>query len=262
MEVPLHLHEQTREQSRATAGSSLLLWPLGAVEQHGPHLAVGTDWLTVADLAEAAGRTARERVPITIAPPMPFGSSHHHLPFGGTMSLSTDTYYRAVRDLAESLVVAGYRRIFLLNGHGGNHELLQLVARDVALAHPVRIAAGSYWAIAWDALVAQGAHLPGRLPGHAGAFETSLMLARHPGLVQATRPHRADAAGGDPRGWQTPYRSECHGSWQAIDGYSDSPDRGSAETGRQWFDTVVACLVEALVAFHGEPLPDGPPAGR
>ncbi len=84
---------------------------------------------------------------------MPFGSSHHHLPFGGTMSLSTETYYRAIYDLTESLITSGFRRIFILNGHGGNHELVQLVARDLALKHPANIAAGSYWTIAWDALV-------------------------------------------------------------------------------------------------------------
>ena len=63
------------------------------------------------------------------------------------MSLGTETYYRLIYDLTESLVVGGFRRIFILNGHGGNHELIQLVARDLALKHPVEIGAGSYWTL-------------------------------------------------------------------------------------------------------------------
>src|SRR2546422_5922064 len=122
---------------------------------------------------------------------MPFGSSHHHLPFGGTMSLSTETYYRVLYELAESLVIGGFRRIFILNGHGGNSELIQLVARDLALKHPAHLAAASYWSVAWDALVEEQAHVLGRLPGHAGAFETSQMMALRPDLVRESRPHRA-----------------------------------------------------------------------
>jgi len=260
MTLPLFLHQQTREQSRASAADTLLLWPLGAVEQHGPHLAVGTDWLTVSGLAEAVGTALHSQIPITIAPPLPFGSSHHHLPFGGTMSLATETYYRVVCDLVESLIGAGYRRIFLLNGHGGNQELIQLVARDLALKHPVRIAAAGYWTIAWEALIAAQAHAVGRFPGHAGIFETSLMLARHPDLVQPVRPHRDHVPGTDPRANAVKYRSEVHGSWQEIDGYTDSPDRATAEAGHRWFQAIVDSLAETLREFHRLPVPPAPAA--
>ena len=260
MSLPLYLHQQTREQSRASAAETLLLWPVGAIEQHGPHLAVGTDWLTVSALADAVGQQVRGQVPITIAPPLPFGSSHHHLPFGGTMSLATETYYRVLCDLVESLIGDGYRRIFLLNGHGGNQELIQLVARDLALKHPVRIAAAGYWTIAWDALVAENAHLPGRLPGHAGVFETSVMLSQHPELVQPVRPHRDNVPGTDPRAIFSRYRSEVHGSWQEIDGYTDSPDRATAESGQRWFNAIVKSVAETVIDFARQPLPASTPA--
>ena len=70
-------------------------------------------------------------VTITINPSqLPFGSSHHHFIFGATLSLSTETYYRVLCELIESLITDGFKRIFLVNGHGGNHELAELAARE------------------------------------------------------------------------------------------------------------------------------------
>src|SRR3954466_12013167 len=118
----LLLQEMTRTEARAS-GESLVVWPVGALEQHGPHLPVGTDYLTVEVLARRAAAKAAERIPVLVAPTLPFGSSHHHLPFGGTMSLSTEGYYRVAYELVESLIVSGFRKVFIVNGHGGNSEL-------------------------------------------------------------------------------------------------------------------------------------------
>lgn len=249
----LLLQELTREEARACAPKSLLVFPVGAIEQHGPHMAVGTDTLIVDYIARAAATEASKEIPVLVAPTLPFGSSHHHLPFGGTMSLSTDTYYRVVNDLAESLITGGFRRIFILNGHGGNHELIQLVARDLALKYPARLAAASYWILAWDALIEEKAHLPGSLAGHAGAFETSEMMALRPDLVREPRPHRVDVEGCDPRNFHQPYRVESHGSWQSIDGYTDSPDRADAARGKAYLAAVVSSVAKSLVEFFRGP---------
>jgi creatinine amidohydrolase len=246
----LLLQEITREEARARAGETLLVWPVGAVEQHGPHLPVGTDYLTIEHLARNAAIKAAAQIPVLVAPTLPFGSSQHHLPFGGTMSISTEGYYRVAFELAESLIISGFRKIFIVNGHGGNNELLQLVARDLALKHPASLAAASYWTVAWDALVALDAHKPGRLPGHAGVFETSVMMAIHPELVQEPRPHRDNVAGTDPRSFYRPYRADHHGTWQAIDGYSDSPDRGDAERGKAYVAAIVETLAATMVEFY------------
>src|SRR6266851_6140344 len=150
--------EMNREQLRAAAGDSLAVLPIGAIEQHGPHLPTGTDYFSVEALSrEAAARVSGE-IPLIVTPALPFGSSHHHFIFGATLSLSTETYYRVLCELIESLITAGFKRIFLVNGHGGNHELAQLAARDMALRHPVSVAAGSYWNIAWRELIAVEAH--------------------------------------------------------------------------------------------------------
>ncbi|MBI1790162.1 MAG: creatininase family protein [Acidobacteria bacterium] len=241
--------EMTREELRAAAPDALAVLPLGATEQHGPHLPTGTDSIAVEAIArEAAGRAAG--IPVIVAPVLPFGSSDHHLIFGGTLSLSTETYYRVLRELLESLVTDGFRRIFLVNGHGGNHELAQLAARDVALKHDVRVAAGSYWTIAWNALVEAGAHRGCRLPGHAGVFETSLMLSLDARLVKEARPHRDHFVESDPRGFHLAWRDERHGAWRDIDGYTDSPDQAAAGRGARDRDLIAAAVAEALVAFY------------
>jgi creatinine amidohydrolase len=241
--------EMTREELRAIAAETTVVLPLGATEQHGPHLPAGTDFLTVEHLARAAAGRVSAEIAITVAPALPFGSSDHHLIFGATLSLRTETYYGVLTDLLRSLVADGFQRIFLLNGHGGNHELAQLAARDVALELPARIAAASYWTIAWDALVEQQAHLGCRLPGHAGVFETSMMLSLRPDLVAAKRPHRDYRQDTDPRNFHAPYRHERHNSWKEIDGYSDSPDGGSAERGQRYSEAVIRAVAQTFVEF-------------
>jgi creatinine amidohydrolase len=241
--------EMTRVELRAIASETTVVLPLGAVEQHGPHLPSGTDFFTIEHLAIAAAERAASEVAIIVTPGLPFGSSDHHLIFGATLSLQTETYYRVLTDLLRSLATDGFRRVFLLNGHGGNHELAELAARDVALNLPVRIAAGSYWAIAWDALVESQAHQRCLLPGHAGAFETSMMLALKPELVPPERPRRESVAEADPKSFHGPYRHERHGFWKQIDGYSDSPDAGSAERGRCYREVVVGALARTFLEF-------------
>ena len=231
------------------APESLAVLPIGATEQHGPHLPTGTDVFAVETVA-AKRRRNDGRCPGDCHAHASFGSSHHHFVFGATLSLSTETYYRVLCDLVESLITDGFTRIFLVNGHGGNHELAQLAARDMALRHPVRVAAGSYWNVAWKELVEAEAHRGRRLPGHAGDFESSMMLSVRPDLVPADRPHRDGEFDTDPSGAQAPYRDERHGWWRDINGFTDSPDRATAQNGARFRAAIVAGLARAFAEFY------------
>jgi creatinine amidohydrolase len=250
MNLPLLLSELTRVEAREVAGHALLVLPTGATEQHGPHLPVGTDSLAVEAVARGAAAQLRPDILALVAPTLAFGSSPHHLPFGGTMSVSTETYYRLICDLLESLAEGGFRRVFIVNGHGGNSELLQLAARDVALRRDVAIAAGSYWTIAWERLTAAGAGQVGHLPGHAGAFETSLVAALRPELLREPRPVRELDPQTSPPMPADPYRAEFHGFWQRIDGYSDSPARGGRDDGDRFLAAAIEGVAEALTSFY------------
>src|SRR4029078_522914 len=117
--------------------------------------------------------------------------------------------YRVLCELLESLVTDGFCQMFILNGHGGNHELIQLAARDIALKHPVRVGAGSYWVIAREAIERVNADDFASLPGHAGIYETSQILALHPELVREPRPARESE--NFLYSVTPPYRLEEHG---------------------------------------------------
>jgi creatinine amidohydrolase len=250
MPSSLLLHELTREEARAIAPDTLIVFPTGATEQHGPHLPVATDCMAVEHIAREAARHSAQSIPVIVAPTQPFGSSHHHLPYCGTMTLSTEVYYKLVFELCESLVSGGFQRIFIVNGHGGNNELVQLVARDLALKYPVQVAAASYWVAAWDALCAAKGDDPGRLPGHAGAFETSLVMALRPDLVREPRPHRDNPRGSAVNDGMASVRIERSGYWQAIEGYSDSPDLADAEKGRRYLAAAVDAVAKSLQDFY------------
>src|SRR5260370_9998660 len=142
--------EMTRQEPRALAPETTVVLPLGATEQHGPYLPAGTDFFTVEHLAIAAAEQASAEISIIVTPALPFGSSDHHLVFGATLSLRTETYYRVLMDLLRSLATDAFTRIFLLNGHAGNHKPADLAARDTALSLPARTSPASYCTIPWS----------------------------------------------------------------------------------------------------------------
>jgi creatinine amidohydrolase len=246
--------EITRGDAAARAREALVVLPIGAIEQHGPHLPLGTDFLIVDHLARAAAEEARVSCDILVAPTLPFGSSHHHLPFGGTVSVATEHYYGVLRDMVESLVTSGFRRVFILNGHGGNHEIAQLVVRDLALTHPANFAAASYWDLARSALAEYESQTDSVYPGHAGLFETSLILALRSDLVASPLPKREGVEMERARMPRFPFRAERHGFWRSIDGHTDSPHEATAERGRQLLAIIVPAVAVAFSRFANLPL--------
>lgn len=240
-----------RETLNALArDGAVLVVPLGATEQHGPHLAAGTDAIVVEELVHEAARLAQR--PVVVAPTLSFGSSHHHLSFGATLSLSTETYLRVLMDIGGTAATSGFRLVFFVNGHGGNHELAQLAVRDLAASHPTCwFGAGSWWAIAHHSLVARAGEL--NVPGHAGAFETSVMLARHPELV-GERPLAAEeviaqqlARNRGGARWERGTR------WPSSQGWTDAPADASAEVGGDVFAAAAAAIAAEIDSFseHG-----------
>jgi creatinine amidohydrolase len=237
----------TRVRIGQIAPEAVAVVPVAATEQHGPHLPVGTDTFAVSHIAWAAAKAAADRATIVVTPTLPFGSSHHHLPFGGTISLSTETYYRVVREIGESLIGAGFRSILFLNGHGGNRLIIGLVARDLAQIHPVQLAAASYWEIAQGAVAETAWGRSGDVPGHAGAFESSVMLALRPAATVDTLPNRDRAEIARLRGSPGLVQLEDQASWLSIDGYTDSPAAASADEGRAYLSLIIAAVADCYV---------------
>jgi len=221
----MRLEELTRTRVAEVAVDGVLVLAFGAIEQHGPHLPFGTDFIVV----DAVTRRAAERVdvPLVVAPTLPFGSSHHHLEVGGALSLSAPTYEACARDLLASAAATGFRRAFVVNGHGGNEQLLRVAAQAGSLV----VGGGSYWTIAG-----------GLSPGHAGRFETSLALALG---VDADAPARAESEPAHEATWWLEDRAR----WRRVDGFTDDPAAGSAEQGAALLERIVAAVAAALVEF-------------
>jgi creatinine amidohydrolase len=253
MAVPSsRLAEWTREDAAAHAAHTVVVVPIGALEQHGPHLPLATDSLLAEHIGHAAAAGLAD---VVVAPAFSYGCSHHHLPFGGTASLRTTTLLAGLADLVDSLLVSGFPGVFLLNGHGGNAEIVQLVARDLGVERQAYVAAGSYFQIAAERLAAAGAAELGELPGHAGAFETSLMLAAFPRLVrQSSAPNRPRPESGWPR--PRSYRLATPGPFRGGDGFSDDPSAASAGRGSRLLAICVETVRAAIADFKcaAEPL--------
>lgn len=243
-------NESTRDELADALPRSAVVLPIAATEQHGPHLATGHDTFMVSHIASEAARRAGERCDVVLAPALPFGSSAHHLPFGGTLSLSTETCYRVVRDLVESMLTDGARRVFVLNGHGGNHELSQLAVRDIAIRQPpesgVLLAAASYWDIATPAVRADERFADLTLPGHAGHFETATMLALDPSRVRERGERDRDPSAVPPIAGA---RVEAANRWESFEGYTDFPHKATTEEGRALLEIVIREVAEAIVAL-------------
>lgn len=245
----LKLGDITREDARSGPKGRLVVVPLGSLEQHGPHLPLATDTILASYVAREAAAMVRADPPVVVAPALAYGVSRHHLSYGGTSSFDSRDFYSCLVDICSSLIQSGFSHIFLLNGHGGNHDLACTVPRDVVLQHGGRVGAGSYWRMAEAQLLRAGAAEVGEIPGHAGAFETSLMLAVRPALVVQPLPV--------VRGQGAPYRVSSEGTYReagpgafrAPDGYSDNPSAATPSLGKEFAAICAAAAADSLRDF-------------
>lgn len=253
--------EMNREELNAVAPKAVAVLPTAAIEQHGPHMAVGTDTIVCATVAERAADRVADRVPVVVAPILPFGSSFHHYPFGGVMSLTSSTFIAVVTEALEGLVRCGFRKLLVLNGHGGNSDHVGVVGQDIVnrLGHPVAVASANYWNIAREALVAEDVMPAPLIPGHAGRFETSLMMALRPDLVSQEGIAKTSDQSESDEGLDVDLAGamvQVHGTWQRGPGHTDDPAAASAEQGKVLLDTIVDAVADFYLGFHAVP---GPP---
>lgn len=167
-----------------------LIFVVGSTEQHGRHMTLGSDVWQPWEIA----RRVSERTGVLLAPSINYGMSLHHLGFPGSLSLRPQTVTSVVVDLLESAFEHGFRRILILNGHGGNIAALQVAMAELLNELPgLQVKMRSWWQ---ELAVKQvlDATFPGRPGGHADAGETSLVMAIRPEVVRLDRAaHSPDA---------------------------------------------------------------------
>ncbi|GAB3714890.1 creatininase family protein [Nocardiopsis oceani] len=170
---PLPTTTSADEGERA---ARVALLPVGSLEQHGPHLPLTTDTVVASALAHAL---ADAHPSTRVLPPITFGCSHEHEAWPGTVSVSAPTLHAMASDIADSLRRAGTRKLVLVNGHGGNHVLANLVQ---ASRGDMALFPGPH---DWEAArKASGMNTTNDRDMHAGELETSVLLHVRPDLVR------------------------------------------------------------------------------
>ena len=243
-----HLAElAAAEAARLVGPESVLVVPIGAMEQHGDHLPLATDAIVIHEYAEAVLTEYGELLDLWLLPTMPFSKSNEHAWAAGTVWLTPETLLATMRDLGRSLSTLASRRLVLLNGHGGNTALLDVVCRELRLAH------GFHTFLLHAALPADhgGAGVDEELGQgiHGGVSETSVLMHLRPDLVHL------DRATANVPGWLTTYPNLRFGGGSTFGWLSDDfgpsgvigdPTLASAEIGKQLFEDGVLHLGNVL----------------
>lgn len=224
--------------------------PVAALEQHGHHLPLLTDSLLLAEIVNRVERDFTDR--LLVAPLMWLGNSHHHLDFPGTLSGEPRVWLDLLSGLIDNFIQHGFRRVFVLNGHGGNdvpgkQAIFELRQRYRTRADLLLLFA-TYWSFAPEAATTLQLEQPEM--GHAGEWETSMMLRIHPELVNSHQ-HVAEVPAGNPflpaqRAWIMPDRSRP--------GHVGKPSAAGAEKGEQLlatFSTGVSAFVQRVIDWNG-----------
>ena len=211
--------------------------PVGAVEQHGPHLPLGVDiWLAHAVALAAAEGEQGMRVCETLA----YGSSHHHRAFAGTMSLSPDTFIAVLVDLCTCLSEDGFLPV-ILNGHGGNRAAMQVATTKLG-QRGVTSAGFSYFDLIADVAAEVLPDAAGGT-GHACALETSLMMH----VVPASVREPLIPEGTTPPSWPDPhlFSGSAVTVWRPFETIRDNGVIGTpSEASRQAGETLFTAAVE------------------
>lgn len=225
--------------------------PLAALEQHGHHLPVFTDSLLVGEIVRRAEGQLKDRV--LFAPVMWLGNSEHHLDFSGTMSASPRAYIDLVVDMIENFLAHGFRRIVLVNGHGGNNVPGQQATFEVRQKHRQRddllLLFACYWALGAqphqvDASIQQQAM------GHACEWETSMILSLAPHLVGDYK----NAATIDPQGTFDPAQRAWTTKDRSIAGHIGYPAAATVAKGEtllKLFTADVVNLLKRVIDWNG-----------
>lgn len=235
---------------------SVLVVPVGSVEQHGAHLPAATDSILVAEVASAAADRLVDtaNVPILVAPTLWSGHSPHHLPFGGTLTGEFDTLLDLLNEVLDSGLENGFDAAVIVNGHGGNADLVGATVSAVGREHPAADVLGlTYFELAAPFVDEIRDSDVGGM-AHGGEFETSLLLHLYPELVCEER---------DGTPLDEPYdrtRSDllvggALSVYRSFDEHSDSgaigdPELATAEKGEELFDGVVEEFESILRETH------------
>jgi len=254
--VPPTLDEMTGpEVEAALKETDVLLLPVGATEAHGPHLPLGTDSFEAREnCRRAAIRLEALGCPVIIGPVIPFGTSSFHLGFAGTISLSSQTMIRLLKEVCLSLYETGFRKFALVHGHDGNLPAMMVAAQELVDSTADAQATVLNWLTPLSK-VYHRIQTSSKQEGHGGEGETARILVTHPELVHLERSIKHHVPPEDMRKIQGPEHIKTGGGiFYATRRYKDhspyghigDPALATADTGDKGYDVIAEWLARVI----------------
>jgi creatinine amidohydrolase len=245
------------EVAEALARQPVIILPFGTVEDHGRHLAINTDNVILEGIVHEAARRAPHDM--LVLPTVPYGLDEHHMDFPGTISIKINTLIDFVSDVAISVARHGFTHILVVNGHGSNAPIADIVARKTVIETGAVCASMSPNAAVDPALVAdviaeERRSGPGGI-AHACEYETSMMLYLRPDLVEMSQAEADfgqlslkyfnwDEGRPSPLAWQDWWSRFSKG------GVAGDPTVATAEFGARLFEVTVERFIELVREFR------------
>ena len=158
----------TKDFQQTDMSQAIAILPVAAIEQHGPHLPVEVDAAINRGVLARAMELLPADLPVTFLPAMPIGKSNEHLAFPGTLTLSAETLIRLWTEIGESVARAGVRKLVLFNSHGGQPQIVDIVARDLRVRRDMFVVTASSYALGRPAGLFPAAELQARHPWRRG----------------------------------------------------------------------------------------------
>jgi creatinine amidohydrolase len=236
------------ELRRAADQGAIVLLPVASTEQHGPHLATGVDTFLGGEVCRRTAELVAEQRPIVVAPTVWMGLAEHHVAYGGTFSVSLPTYHTLLRDLCDAILRAGFKKILIVNSHGGNTAALAALLTDLTRELKAPIAATSVYGLPHRSKAFAAVLEDQEGVRHACEAETSMMMAAFADCVRKDK--LAKAFG--PKDTESP-TAQALLVWMSFkdvtpSGVMGDARRASAEKGEKLLTIAAKLLADELVS--------------
>jgi len=241
------------EMNDAIGMQKVVLLPTGSTEQHGRHLPLDVDLFLAESVCLEAGRRAPDK--ILVLPPIAYGLNLHHIDFPGTIHIEPEVFIAFCLNILKSVAYHGFQKMLLVNGHGSNTPLIDLVARRVTLETDSICGALGYFPLAMEAF---NRVKDTEVMAHADEFETSLYLHLAPERVQMDKAGHGDDVMGkyvsSDSVYSNPVRfNDYWGRWTDLGVHGDART-ATAEKGKAIFEAAVTGLVEVVNEWQQWPI--------
>jgi len=231
---------------------TVIILPCGSMEQHGPHLPSGMDTHVAVKVAERVCQNAAQTMGCLLLPPVPYGQSPEHMDFPGTISFTAETYISMLKEICGSIARHGFKKVYIINGHGGNISAIGAAAFDIRDRFNLKIFMFNVWTVITDIARQQTTReAPHQTDAHGGEIETSLVLHLAPENVHmewAVDEVNSQLARGEVINLGGPVSFNWNSTQDvAASGISGMPSFGTAEKGKVIFEALVDLATRGIM---------------